>query len=60
MPKPVTAKARKATAKAQVMPVQAALDSVWPNRVTLLENFAGSRRRHVLGGEDDGAQRGTA
>jgi hypothetical protein len=45
MPKPVTAKARKATAKAQVMPVQAALDSVWPNRVTLPETFAGALQR---------------
>jgi hypothetical protein len=40
-PKPVTAKTRNTAAKAQVMPMHAAFDGVAPNRVTLLENFAG-------------------
>jgi hypothetical protein len=39
-PKPVTARARKTTAKAQVMPMHAAFDRVAPNRVTVLENFS--------------------
>jgi len=39
-PKPVTARARNTTAKAQVMAMHAALGKMAPNRVSLLPNFA--------------------